>query len=144
MSLDDRIYDAIRRDETGFLLQVADQALLTLSKPPGWTRRATPGRPRKRGRGRPEAFGWAPMAKVLLFQNALDLDYRRMEGYLRSAPELCRRMGLRRPPSRNTIWRALRRFPEPWLHEFNDAVLAAFKKKRADLAAELSARTRRG
>lgn len=84
------------------------------------------------------------MAKVLLFQNALDMDYRRMEAYLRSAPELRRRMGLRRAPSRNTIWRALRRFPEPWLHEFNDAVLAAFKKKRADLAVQLSGRTRRG
>jgi hypothetical protein len=144
MSLDDRIYDAIRRDETGFLLQVADQALLEPSKPPGWTHRAAPGRPRKRGRGRPETFAWEAMAKVLLFQNALDLDYRRMEGYLRSAPELCHRMGLSRAPSRNTIWRALRRFPEPWLHEFNDAVLTAFKKKRADLAAQLSARTRQG
>ncbi len=144
MTLDDRIYDAIRRDETGFLLQVADQALVELSKPPGWTHRPAPGRPRKRGPGRPEAFPWDAMAKVLLFQNALDMDYRRMEAYLRSAPELRRRMGLRRAPSRNTIWRALRRFPEPWLHEFNDAVLAAFKKKRADLAVQLSGRTRRG
>ena len=144
MTLNDRIYDAIRRDETGFLLQVADQALLELSKPPGWTQRTAQGRPRNRGPGRPETFSWEAMAKVLLFQNALDMDYRRMEAYLRSAPELCRRMGLSRPPSRNTIWRALRRFPEPWLHGFNDAVLAAFKKKRADLAAQLSGRTRRG
>ena len=144
MTLDDRIYDAIRRDETGFLLQVADQALLELSKPPGWTHRTATGRPRKRGRGRPETFSWEAMAKVLLFQNALDIDYRRMEAYLRTSPELCRRIGLSRAPSRNTIWRALRRFPEPWLHEFNDAVLAAFKRKRADLAAQLSGRTRRG
>ena len=143
MTLDDRIYDAIRRDENGFLLQVANQALLELSKPPGWTHRTTPGRPRKRGPGRPETFAWEAMAKVLLFQNALDMDYRRMEAYLRSSPELCRRMGLSRPPSRNTIWRALRRFPEPWLHTFNDAVLAAFKKKRAALAAQLSGRTPR-
>ncbi len=83
------------------------------------------------------------MAKVLLFQNALDMDYRRMEGYLRCEPEPCRRLGPNRPPSRNSIWRALRRFPEPWLRQFNDDVLAAFKKMRDDLAPRLSAPTRR-
>jgi hypothetical protein len=68
------------------------------------------------------------MAKVLLLQNALDLDYRQLEGYLHPAPKLCRRTGLCRPPSRNTTLSALRRFPELWLHEFNDAVLAGFKE----------------
>ena len=142
MPTDNRTYDRVRRHEFEILLILTRRAVDHLEKPPQWTRRARAGRPRARAPGRPEEFDWRAMAQTLVLMAASHFDYRQMEAYLALNHALCSGLGFPRAPSRMTLWRAQRRFPEVWLHQLNDEVLASFKKKSAALADELSQRTR--
>jgi hypothetical protein len=71
------------------------------------------------------------MAQTLVLMAAAHFDYRQMEAYLALNHALCSGLGFPRAPSRMTLWRAERRFPEVWLHRVNDEVLAGFKQSRA-------------
>jgi hypothetical protein len=142
MPVDNRTYDRVRRHEFEILLILTRRAVDHLEKPPRWTRRARVGRPRARAPGRPEEFDWRAMAQILALMNAMHFDYRQMEGHLALNRALCSGLGLPRPPSRMTLWRAQQRFSEPWLRQLNEEVLRSFKKKSAALADELSQRTR--
>jgi hypothetical protein len=85
------------------------------------------------------------MAKAIGLMHAMGWDYRQAEGELWVASDIRRQIGLEEAPSRMTLWRAERRFPEEWLHELNNRVLEAFKKNSVTLAEEFERlrRTRR-
>lgn len=119
-------------DEENRLVEAAKEFVWNARKPPGWTTREDRGRPRKRGRGRPEEFHWRAAVVVLLLQQYLGLDYRRMAAHLAARPELLRRLELDKAPSKSNLQRAHGRLSEVWLRERNDEVTAAFKKSAAD------------
>lgn len=141
-----RAYDRVRRHELEIVTRLLEEILPEMPKPRGWSHQPQVGRPGPHRRGRPERFPWEPMAKALGLMHAMGWDYRQAEGNLWVASDIRRQIGLKQAPSRMTLWRAERRFSEEWLHELNDKVLAAFKKKSATLAEEFERlrRTRRG
>lgn len=138
-----RAYDKVRRHELEIVVRLLEEILPEMPKPRGYSHQPTVGRPGPHPRGRPERFPWMPMAKALGLMHAMGWDYRQAEGTLWVASDLRRQMGLTDSPSRMTLWRAERKFSQEWLHELNDRVVEAFKKKALPIAEELSARTPR-
>jgi hypothetical protein len=140
-----RAYDHVRRHELTIVVRLLDEILNEMPKPRGWSHQPSVGRPGPHRRGRPERFPWEPMAKALGLMHAMGWDYRQAEGTLWIASDIRREIGLEEAPSRMTLWRAERRFPEEWLRELNEKVVAAFQKNAAAMAEDLERlrRTRR-
>lgn len=139
-----QVYERASIDEENLLVEAAQELVWNARKPPGWTTRGNRGRPRKRGRGRPEVFHWRAAAVVLLLQQYLGLDYRAMGSHLRARPDLLRRLELEKAPRKSTIHRAHGRLSEAWLRERNDALTARFKKSAAAGGSGTSPSIRRG
>ena len=71
----------------------------------------------KPGLGGMTAYPPKVMAAVCILMEAEMKTYRKMVGYLRMHPDVVRRIGLPRVPSKSTIWRAYGMIPEPYLRE---------------------------
>ncbi len=142
MPTDNRTYHRVRRHEFEILPILTGRAVDRPEKPPQWSRRARVGRPRARAPGRPEEFDWRAMAETLVLMTGAHFDSRQREAYLALNHALCRGLGFPRAPSRMTLWRAQRRFPEVGLRQLNDEVRASFKRRSGRLSVELSQRTR--
>lgn len=71
----------------------------------------------KPGLGGMTAYPPRAMAAVCILMEAEMKTYRKMVGYLRMHPDVVRRIGLPRVPSKSTIWRAYGMIPEPYLRE---------------------------
>ena len=71
----------------------------------------------KPGLGGMTAYPPKAMAAVCILMEAEMKTYRKMVGYLRMHPDIVRRIGLSRVPSKSTIWRAYGMIPEPYLRE---------------------------
>ena len=69
------------------------------------------------GLGDMTAYPPRAMAAVCILMEAEMKTYRKMVGYLRMHPDVVRRIGLPRVPSKSTIWRAYGMIPEPYLRE---------------------------
>jgi hypothetical protein len=141
-----RAYEQVRRHELEIVVRLLEEILPDMPKPKNWSHQPHVGRPGPHRRGRPERSPWESMAKALGLMHAMGWDYRQAEGTLWVASDLRRQIGFEEAPSRMTLWRAERRFPEEWLRELNERVVGAFKKNSMALAEEFerSARTRRG
>ena len=131
-----RAYDRVRRHELQIVTRLLEEILPEMPKPRGWSHQPRVGRPSRHRRGRPERFPWYPMAKAVGLMHAMGWDYRQAEGELWINAGIRDQIGLEEAPSRMTLWRAERRFPEEWLRELNQRVIAAFKKKKVALAEE--------
>ncbi len=71
----------------------------------------------KPGLGGMTAYPPKAMAVVCILMEAEMKTYRKMVGYLKMHPDVVRRIGLSKVPSKNTIWRAYGRIPESYLRE---------------------------
>ena len=71
----------------------------------------------KPGLGGMIAYPPKAMAVVCILMEAEMKTYRKMVGYLKMHPDVVRRIGLSKAPSKNTIWRAYGRIPESYLRE---------------------------
>ena len=69
------------------------------------------------GLGGMTAYPPKAMAVVCILMEAEMKTYRKMGGYLKMHPDVVRRIGPSRVPSKNTIWRAYGRIPESYLRE---------------------------
>ena len=71
----------------------------------------------KPGLGGMTAYPPKAMAVVCILMEAEMKTYRKMVGHLRMHPDMVRRIGLPRVPSKSTIWRAYGMIPELYLRE---------------------------
>ena len=85
------------------------------ASPPPWT-------PRNQHVGRSNIDPRA-LAKCVILMVEEKKPCRDMESYLRSRPELLKRMGLKSAPSKSTLNRAVRRIPQRYLRRVSSAVL---------------------
>ena len=70
------------------------------------------------------------LAKCVILMVEEKKPCRDMESYLRSRPELLKRMGLKSAPSKSTLNRAVRRIPQRYLRKVSNAVLKAVPEPR--------------
>ena len=77
----------------------------------------------KPGLGGMTAYPPKSMAVVCILMEAKARTYRKMVGHLRINPNLVRRVGLSRIPSKSTIWRAYGLIPEPYLREVHTRII---------------------
>ena len=77
----------------------------------------------KPGLGGMTAYPPKSMAVVCILMEAEARTYRKMVGHLRISPNLVRRVGLSRIPSKSTIWRAYGLIPEPYLREVHTRII---------------------
>lgn len=63
----------------------------------------------------------------LLLMGYLGLGYRAMAAHIGARPELMKRPGLKKPPSKATLHRAPQALGRGWLEDLNSGVLARFK-----------------
>ena len=70
------------------------------------------------------------LAKCVILMTEERKPCRDMESYLRSRPELLRRLGLKRAPSKSTLNRVVRRIPQRYLRKVSNAVLKAVPEPR--------------
>ena len=77
----------------------------------------------KPGLGGMTAYPPKSMAVVCILMEAEARTYRKMVGHLRINPNLVRRVGLSRIPSKSTIWRAYGLIPEPYLREVHTRII---------------------
>jgi hypothetical protein len=84
---------------------------------------------------------WGANLRVSL---TLQSHYQRMLEYLSADPELRQRLGLNGPLRRSVIWQVVRGLPEPLVRHLNDLAVVIFKKRWAELAAEIAVQIQRG
>jgi len=84
--------------------------------------------PENRSRGRP-GYSQTSMLLVNLLRIYMKRSYRDMEAYLVANPAVCAQLDLPSPPGRDTIHRHADSLTERYLRRFNDALVAAQKKR---------------
>ena len=110
---DQRPYDLVQQHLPGLILNTILKIVEDLGDP----YQAKP------GLGGVTAYLPKAMAVVCILMEAEARTYRKMVGHLRLNPNLVRRMGLPRIPSKSTIWRAYGMIPEPYLREVHTRII---------------------
>ena len=110
---DQRQYDLVQQRLPGLMLGT----ILRIVEDLGGPYRAKP------GLGGMTAYPPKSMAVVCILMEAEARTYRKMVGHLRINPNLVRRVGLSRIPSKSTIWRAYGLIPEPYLREIHTRII---------------------
>lgn len=128
MKTDGVVYEQASADEENAFIELAIDITSRMDRPKGWIKYNKRGRPLGKRRGHQEEFPWQGMAVILLLQAYLGLDYRKMTSHLKARPELVRKLGFTRAPSKSAIHYCQGRFPVSWLHRYNELVLEEFKK----------------
>ena len=110
---DQRQYDLIQQHLPGLILGTVLRIVEDLGDP----YQAKP------GLGGMIAYPPKSMAVVCILMEAEARTYRKMVGHLRINPNLVRRVGLSRMPSKSTIWRAYGMIPETYLREVHTRII---------------------
>ena len=98
---DQRPYDMVQQYLSDLILNTILETIGEMGDP----YRAKP------GLGGMTAYPPKAMAAVCILMEAEMKTYRKMVGYLRMHPDMVRRIGLPRVPSKSTIWRAYGMIP---------------------------------
>ena len=77
----------------------------------------------KPGLGGMTAYPPKAMAVICIMKEAEMRTYRKMTGYLRMNPDLVRKIGLSKVPSKSTMWRACGMIPESYLREVHMRII---------------------
>ena len=77
----------------------------------------------KPGLGGMTAYPPKAMAVICITKEAEMRTYRKMTGYLRMNPDLVRKIGLSKVPSKSTMWRACGMIPESYLREVHMRII---------------------
>ncbi len=128
-----RIYEEVSKDQENEFLREAMAIVGAMPKPRGWTRRKDRGRPGAGGVGRPIEYPWRSLVVGLLLMGYLGLGYRTMAAHLAARPELSKRLGFGKAPSKSTLHGAHQALTVGWLEALNGEVLARFKKGEGPL-----------
>ena len=110
---DQRPYELVQQHLSGLILNT----ILKVVEDLGYPYQAKP------GLGGMTAYPPKAMAVVCILMEAEARTYRKMVGHLRINPNLVRRVGLSRIPSKSTIWRAYRLIPELYLREVHTRII---------------------
>ena len=110
---DQRQYDLVQQRLPGLMLGT----ILRIAEDLGDPYRAKP------GLGGMTAYPPKAMTVVCILMEAEARTYRKMVGHLRINPNLVRRVGLSRIPSKSTIWRAYGMIPEIYLREVHTRII---------------------
>ena len=110
---DQRSFDLVQKHLSPLMLSTILEIIEEMSSP----YRIMPGLSGPRG------YPPKAMAIVCFLMEFEKKTYRKMVSYLEGNPDLVRRIGLPRVPSKNTIWRAYKKIPESYLSEFNSIVI---------------------
>lgn len=124
-----RVYEEASKIEENAFLDEVIELVWRMPKPRSWAIREPPRRPEERYWGRPSEFSWQAIVIVLLLMQYRGEGFRGISSHVRSRPELMKRLGLTKPPSKTTLHRAHSVLRQGWLESLNAQVLAGFKKR---------------
>jgi len=116
------LYERLEQRYEGVVVERLLMALEIAGPPPGWYRSG------RSKRGRPEEFGWKPLAVVLTLMFYWGFTYREMATHLRYDRWLLKEVGLKRAPSKSVLQKAVKRMPQEWLKKVNETAIEMWGK----------------